>query len=426
MTVTPPPAPVKLRSQGSSWRRRAPWVLVLIPLVFALVVVTGVVTSKDGSTYSHAPGGYHKWYVYMQKQPQSQGKIQRWRRDYSELLEQEAPNQDLIESQQRQLQYVALDDIALDAPQTMVRISNAGILDINTTITADLREWAQKGNTIIQMGWYGRATDAPFQSKLSSSVGPVLVETTRRRERELSGAGALLKDDTGAVAWIESEGKGKIIHVTYPLLAANAHAEETNNFAFLGRLASQAGGQIWVDEWMHGFRDRKSQNAARRERDIPDVQAYIFRTTPALALLIQGIVITSLLIWGKNWRFGPLQVIRSREIANSERYVQALAGVLNQARHTDFVLAQLGLRLRQQLASQLGLAADRAPTARLPDDATLAQAWTAQTGQSAQEVLKLLQQADSGRRLSDAELVTWAAAAAALATGKGVQGAQEV
>jgi hypothetical protein len=419
MTATPPPSPVKLRSQGSTWRRRAPWVLVLIPLVFVVVVVTGVVTSKDGSTYSYAPTGYQKWYAYMQKQPQSQGKIQRWRRDYSELLEQEAPNEDLIESQQPQLQYVSLD-----APQTMVRIANASTLvDINAMITSDLMEWVRKGNIIIQMGWHGRATDAPFRSKLSSPVGPVLVETTRRRNAARGSAGALLQDDTGAVAWTESEGKGKIIYVTYPFLAANAHAEEPNNFALLGRLASQAGGQIWVDEWMHGFRDRKSQNAARRERDIPDIQAYIFRATPALALLIQGIVITSLLIWGKNRRFGPLQVIRLREIANSERYVQALAGVLNQARHSDFVLAQLGLRLRQQLASQLGLAADRAPTARLPDDATLAQAWTAQTGQSAQEVLKLLQQADSGRRLSDAELVTWAAAAAALATGKGGQGA---
>jgi hypothetical protein len=425
MTATPPPATVKLRSQSSTWRRRAPWVLVLIPLVFVLVVLTGVVTSKDGSTYSHAPAGYHKWYVYMQKQTQSQGKIQRWRRDYSELLEQEAPNQDLIESQQPQLQYVSLD-----APQTMVRVSSGGMLDVDSVITSDLMGWVKKGNTVIQMNWHGRATDAPFRSTLSSPVGPVLVETTRRQTVERSSPGALLKDQIGAVAWTESLGKGKVIYVTYPLLAANAHAEEPNNFAFLSRLASQAGGQIWVDEWMHGFRDRKSQNNsndnANRERDIPDVQAYIFRATPALALLIQGIVITSLLIWGKNWRFGPLQVIRPREIANSERYVQALAGVLNQARHSDFVLAQLGLRLRQQLASQLGLAADRAPTARLPDDVTLAQAWTAQTGQSAQEVLKLLQQADSGRRLSDAELVTWAAVAAALAAGKGVQGAQEV
>jgi hypothetical protein len=361
----------------------------------------------------------------MQKQPQSQGKIQRWRRNYSELLEQEAPNQDLIESQQPQLQYVSLD-----APQTMVRVASGGILGVDSVITPGLKEWVQKGNTIIQMGWYGRATNAPFQAKLASPVGSVLVETTRRQTVERSSPGALLKDQIGAVAWTESLGKGKIIYVTYPLLAANAHAEEPNNFAFLGRLASQAGGQIWVDEWMHGFRDRKSQNSqnndnANRERDISDVQAYIFRTTPALALLIQAIVITILLIWSKNWRFGPLQVIRSREIANSERYVQALAGVLNQARHSDFVLAELGLRLRQQLASQLGLAADRAPSARLPDDATLAQAWTAQTGQSAQEVLKLLQQADSGRRLSDAELVIWAAAAASLAAGKGVQGAQE-
>jgi hypothetical protein len=420
MTVTPPQPSVKLRSQGSAWRRRAPWVLVLILLVFVVVVLTGVATSKEGSTYSYAPAGYQKWYAYMQKQPQSQGKIQRWRRDYSELLEQEAPNQDLIESQLPQLQYVSLD-----APQTMVRVSDAGMLvDLDAIITSELMQWVQKGNTIIQMGWYGNATQAPFQSKLSSPVGPVLVETTRRQDRKRISAGALLQDDTGVVAWTESEGKGKIIYVTYPYLAANAHAEESNNFAFLGRLASQAGGQIWVDEWMHGFRDRKARNNA--ERDIPDVQAYIFRTTPALALLIQAMVITGLLIWGKNWRFGPLQVIRPREIANSERYVQALAGVLNQARHSDFVLAQLGLRLRQQLASQLGLAADRAPTARLPDDVTLAQAWTAQTGQSAQEVLKLLQKADSGRRLSDAELVNWAAAAAALAAGKAIKRDQPV
>ena len=40
-----------------------------------------------------------------------------------------------------------------------------------------------------------------------------------------------------------------------PYLAANAYANEPGNFAFLANLVQQAGGTIYVDEYIHGYKD---------------------------------------------------------------------------------------------------------------------------------------------------------------------------
>jgi hypothetical protein len=431
MTVTPSPSPpsVKLRPKTNTFRRRAPWVIGLIVLVLVIAVALTATTSKDGSTYSYAPAGYQKWYAYMKKQDGIT--IGRWQRNYKDLAEQEAPDQELIESQLPQIAppnaaqleltagpaTTAASNLPLNAPQTMLRISSQPDFIIGI-LPEPLREWVEAGNTVIQMGWFGQVSGAPFSSTFKSPVGEVLVETTRRIDPD-SSYQPLLADEDGAVVWKSSLGKGQIIFAAYPWLAANAHADQAKNFAYLAKLASQQGGKIWVDELLHGFRDR-SKSDTGREREISDVFAYIFRNTPALALLCQAILMTLVAIWSLNWRFGPIQSRKPPEPENSERYVEALASVLNQAQHTDFVAAQLGLRLRQELASQLGLAADRTPSARLPDDQTIAQAWAAQTGRPAQEVLKLLQQSNSGKRWSDAELQAWAVGAASLAMGKGV------
>jgi hypothetical protein len=427
MTVTPSPSPtpVKLRPKQNSRRRRvAPWVIGISVLLLIFVVALGATTSKDGSTYSHAPTGYYQWYTYMQQQDGIT--IKRWQRNYKDLDEQAPPEQELIESQAPQAELTVspasipvtpTNNLPLNAPQTMVRISKQPVFTLQSW-PEPLQNWVEDGNTVIQLGWFGEVTGAPFSSKFASPLGPVLIETTRRNDPKDS-IQPLLKDEDGAAVWKVSIGKGQAIFVSYPWLAANAHADEKHNFAYLAKLASQQGGKIWVDELLHGFRDRSKSDTAK-EREFADVFAYIFRNTPALALLCQGILMTLVAIWGLNWRFGPIQSRKPPEPENSERYVEALASVLNQSRHTDFVADQLGLRLRQQLASQLGLAADRAPSARLPDDQTIAQAWAAQTGRSAQEVLKLLQQSNSGKRWSDVELQAWAIGAASLAAGKGV------
>jgi hypothetical protein len=426
---SPPPAN-RLRSPTNSRPRRLPWLIGLLVLAFlAILVLAGASGTQEGSTYTAGPTGYQKWYAYMQKQ--NTVPIERWRRSYTTLTGEEDPNDELLESHLPPGSALnsdlvppvappAVQPVAtpLRAPETMIRVHAQVDPLTRGRLPAPLITWVEQGNRVIQLGWWGETTAAKFQSQLPSSVGPVQIETIRRANTSDAVIGQkLLKDKHGAVVWQNTYGKGQIIYVTYPWLAANAHENDAKNFAYLGNLASQAGGKIWIDEWMHGFRDTESQTS--RQREIADVFAYILRTTPALAMLCQAGLIGLIALFGLNWRFGPPVSLVPPEPANSERYVQALATVLNQARHTDFVAAQLSLRLRQQLASELGLAADRAPSARLPDDDSLAKAWAAQTGRPPEEVLKLLQQAKSGKRWSDLELQAWAAAAASVEIGKG-------
>jgi hypothetical protein len=180
-------------------------------------------------------------------------------------------------------------------------------------------------------------------------------------------------------------------------------------------LIDQPESKIWVDEWVHGYREPQSKQQDTQTQSEPlDTFTYLLTRTPALAILWQLGLIIALLIWGANRRFGTIQSNAAPESANSERYVQALSEVLNAAGHTDFIFAQLGHRFRQQLASDLGMAADRAPAALLPTDPEIAKAWSQQTGLPAQEVLKLLQQASGGHRPSESELFAWTKAAKAV------------
>lgn len=416
MTAAPPPVKITLRPNAKG---RQPWLIglglaLLCLLIFFAVVAGSAVTAKEGSTYSQAPGGYRDWYRYMETEYNLP--VQRWRKPFNKLT---------------------------GTGQTLIQIQPGNPLTFFIPNT-EIRDWVVAGNTLIKLGWFGRATSAPFRSELKTSVGPVVIETTRRLPRfQNSSYNALLKDKYGAVVWVESEGAGKIVNISYPYLAANAHKGEKANFAYLAKLArdlkergmevryfdnpgdgfeqeldpdlASNRSKIWVDEWSHGYRDRETTKPGEQTETEPlDTFSYLLLRTPALAILLQLAWLLIWLIWGLNRRFGPIQIPTPPETANSERYVQALSEVLNAAGHTDFIFAQLGQRLRQQLASDLGLAADRAPVASLPADPEIANAWAQQTGKPAQEVLKLLQQTSGGRRPSEPELFAWVKAAKAV------------
>ncbi|HEY9762312.1 MAG TPA: hypothetical protein V6D07_07280, partial [Trichocoleus sp.] len=234
-------------------------------------------------------------------------------------------------------------------------------------------------------------TAAPFITEHTSKAGQVKLETRRRRigldqEREK----AILQDGFGAIAWQMTEQKGQIIFVVTPYLAANAYQSEPGNFAFLADLATQAKGSIWVDEYLHGYKD---EDVVVKETG-GTWFSYLAKTPLQVAFVQSGLVVLVAII-AQNRRLGVKQRIRSPLVDNSEAYIQALAGVLYKAESHDFVVSTLSKTERLTLQKALGLG-----EAPVPDE-TLRWAWSQATGQSAQALDSMIEEPARLRREQD-------------------------
>lgn len=376
MTVSQPQTvTITSRPAGRRWPARWVWWLGLgIAALLFLVVISAPLT-KDGSTYERSPTGYRNWYTTLQRQGIEIG---RWQKDYDRLQ---------------------------GTGQTLLQIRGDRLPESSNLVEDEIENWVRQGNTFIRLGWTGKVTNSPFSSRLDSPAGGVLIETTRRLTSREPDQQSVLADQAGSVIWSRQLAAGELVGGTYPWLAANAYANDSVNHQFLTSLVQQRGGKIWVDEWIHGYRDpeKVAPNGKRRYQDVLD---YLQRT-PVFPLAVQIGLILLFLLWHGNQRFGRLKSLPPPDLANSERYIQSLAGVLNNCHHTNFVLDRLGVQFRRQLASQLGLSLDQGRESIAAQDQDLAAAWASQSGRSPQEVLRLLQQIQTQRRLSDQELLTW-------------------
>lgn len=110
-------------------------------------------------------------------------------------------------------------------------------------------------------------------------------------------------------------------------------------------------------------------------------------------------------IWGHNHRFGLPVRLSTAAKDNSQQYIQALAGTLNDAYQREWVLTQLRQYVRQTLVNRLGLGGG-SKTPGLTD-AILAAQWAVATGRNDQELLELLQQGGQPPPRNDRDLLVW-------------------
>lgn len=336
---------------------------IVIAAIAILTLIAAPNTSyiNNGSTYNRAPDGYGAWYAYMQKQGV---KIERWQKPFEE--------------------------IKAKSPVTLLRV-NSQITP--SELDSDEEKWVKQGNTLVILGVKGAITKAEFSTLQSSSVGDIKIETSKRSQKKES----LLElgDIFGAVVWSEKVGKGQAIFATTPYLAANAYQDYNSNFKYLAQLVSKHP-QIFVDEYSHGYRDKSiTENAGDR-----NWLEYLAKT-PLSPLLLQAGVLLLVLIWAQNRRFGAPVSIETPVIDNNLAYIQALAGVLEKAESSEFILNIVGKEEQLQLQKALGLG-------KIPlEHQALVDNWVQQTKHSSTQLQQLLRHSSQPSRLSDKQLLDW-------------------
>lgn len=319
---------------------------------------------RQGSSYSRSPDGYGAWYA----EAQTKGVVmQRW----------EAPLEQL--GQRRQ-------------PLTLIRISpRSDELSVSETI----KSWVARGNTLILLGAKAPVTDAPFSSSIPSPDGAIKIDTSRRQSTRDRGD-SILSDVSGAVVWKLQVGQGAIFFASTPYLAANAYQNSRGNFDFLTKLVREAGHPVWIDEYLHGFKNQQE----RRQDTAGSLIDYLAQTPLAL-LAIQAVVLLGVMLWGLNQRFGPTRRLDTSAVDNSNAYIEAMAAVLHKAGCSEFVIDTIRKAEQTEIQRALGLGTTPLPSSNLIES------WMQQTGQSAETLQRLLRSADRKRQVSDPDLLRW-------------------
>jgi hypothetical protein len=359
--------------------------IVLITLVSAI----GGDVRQPGSSYSMAPNGYSTWYQMMSDRGI---KIQRWQKSLPALSN-------------------------FPDYQTGVTLLQVNPQLERLALTNLQEEWVSQGNTLVILGVTAPAWEIPFRSKLESSQGDVRVETTRRfglsisrsTKEQKADTDSILSDGAGSVVSQFKLGKGVVIIVTTPHLAANAYQDSRPNYELLAELVTKDRQQVLVDEYIHGYRDRKSvaplpagsESEVESEDGADETLAYLFKT-PLLLVFINLILGLLVLIWQQNRRFGKVVIPKPIEVDNSEAYIQALGGVLQQANSSEFAVQNIGRFEQLAWQQKLGLGKER-----LVESQILINAWEERVQLPSDDLRFVLQLMTGARRLTPIELTNW-------------------
>ncbi|MBW4491733.1 MAG: DUF4350 domain-containing protein [Oscillatoria princeps RMCB-10] len=362
-------------------KRRLWWVggiAIAAIVLLTLLVAPSKNLQSQGSTYSRSPDGYGAWYAYMEERGVP---VERWQQPFKDLPGASSQNPD-SESKK---------------PIALLRVNSQVSRE---WIDSQKEDWVKKGNTLVILGAWEPVSAAEFSTVLNSPAGDVKIETRRRRKESPFSQPAkttLLGDSFGAAVWEEKIGKGRVIWATTPHLAANAYQNEPGNYEFLAQLVTQNKNKVWVDEYIHGYRNPQDSKG----KQTPGSWIEYLAKTPLQAAFLQAGVLLLAALWAGNRRFGQPQPLEVPVEDNSLAYIQALAGVLEKAESREFVLEVVGKEQQLQLQKALGLG----PVLLEPQ--ALADAWARETGRPAAQLLELLQLQSHKRRISERDLLTW-------------------
>ena len=364
------------------------WPFVLFGLILLLLLwAPAQGNDRSGSTYSRDPSGYGAWYAYMEERGTP---VQRWRKSpdawasYAETYQQQN-----------------------DRPCTLLQIYGEP-----STYFPDLNQEAS--SRLIAVGVQTPATLAPYSSHHPTLAGTVHLtvhlETSRRLPlTELADQEqVILADRFGVIAWERSTaeqstaerstgstaGTGSTVWINSSHLAANAYQDFRGNYEFLAQLATAAGGEVWVDEYLHGYRDLDPKS-----EDEPSLTWQQYLQQSSLMVILLQVAIGLGLLWiAQNQRFGVRVPLTPPAVDNTIAYIQALAGVLRQVNNHQFVGDTLSKAEQRHLQEHLGLRGQSLTPS------TLAEIYHTQTGRSPQDVQDLL---TFPQPCGDTDLLKW-------------------
>lgn len=411
-----------------TWNRRTVIlgsVALVLLLGLLLLGAPAISRSDSGSTWHRGPAGYSAWYESLEQQGVT---VQRWQRPVTDLLEQvgraekkpqQKPippgsegttttlNQDRLPlatvtfPHPKSLSLGGRDfetanvrppspvgkgaggegQASANGPETLVAILPGFIDQQNLfNLIPWMPDWLDAGHRLVVLGWKTPATAAPFSQVLTSDQGTVQIDT-RRRYQGSDSQTVFLQDEYGAVAWEQGySDAGTFIAITTPHLGANAYLNQPGNLAFLTELVTREGGRVWIDEYLHGYRDT---DAVAAEVGDDSWLAYLGQT-PLLILGLQALAVMLLALLAFNRRLGQRRRLQPPKIDNSQAYIQALAGVLYKANSHDFVVQTLSQAERITLQKALGLGETPVPAEQLQT------AWVQQRSRSSGELADLL------------------------------------
>jgi Domain of unknown function (DUF4350) len=369
------------------------WQLGLLAIVTIVLITVISAMSGDsrlaGSSYSIAANGYNHWYQMMIDRGV---KIHRWQKSFPKLAQ-------LAEYEQ---------GVTLLQVQPQLE---------KLLITNQQEEWVSKGNTLVILGVEAPAAEIPFQTDLQSPQGKIRIETTRRFRANINSnkflkdtdRETILQDRSGSVITRFQLAEGNIIIATTPYLAANAYQDFQPNSDLLTELVTRDRQQVLVDEYIHGYTDRKPAidpitgdvKTDDESSDNNDTLSYL-AYTPLIVVFINLLLGILVLAWQQNRRFGKVVIPKLPEVDNSEAYIQALGGVLRQANSSEFVLQNIGKAEQLSWQQKLGLGKER-----LVESQVLITAWENQIKLPAEDLRFVLQLTAEARRSSPAELIIW-------------------
>lgn len=365
--------------------------LALLGLLMGLLIFSPPATSRleNGSTWSRAPAGYSAWFESLAEQGVP---INRWQRPVPQLIDRLKNGPDKIDGstttliQHRGTQAQADDDIV---STLVVVLPDFFAAEELPELVPWLPDWMDAGHRLVLLGVKTPATAAPFSKSLVSEFGGVEIDTRRRNQDSIPELRNILADEYGTVIWRDEwqfspnptrANLGELIFVGTPFLAANAYLNAPGNFALLTDLVTQEGGQVWVDEFLHGYRDG-DDGAAQFSSET--WLAYLART-PWLVFTVQASAVVLLALLALNRRLGHRLTLQEPAADNSQAYISALAGVLHKARSHDFVVQTITQAERGRLQKSLGLG--NSPVS----DEQLISAWVQQTGGTAADLAPLM------------------------------------
>ncbi len=343
-------------------------VIALVIVLLTIFIAPNKSTNSSGSTYSRDPAGYGAWYAFMK---QKGANIERWQKSEQTLFNTQS-----------------------NTPTTLLRINSQ--LQPEPYLQ-EVLPWIHEGNNLIILGVRQPATRANFNSWHKTPSGSVKIVSSRRNiNLQNSVESQILEDEFGAIIWERQLQSGRIVFVTIPHLAANAYQDIEGNYELLAKLATEGGHKILVDEYMHGYKDEE----VIAEEAGENVFSYLSKT-PLAVVVLQTMIILLVAIWGHNRRFGQPVTIETPKVNNSEAYINALAGVLQKAGSTEFVLEVVGKE--EQLQLQKHLLLGKTPL----EKEVVVKAWKQQKGSSTQELKDVLNWQRKKSRLKEADLLLW-------------------